>query len=450
MKKRLLTMLMLCCWLLPLGAQQMWVEDFTRLKRPLWNRSKVIVDKKLALLDLMTEQKGFVFAADGRQPAEAEEGDGAITVKLPHKTQYLTIKHPDYGLYTWRVPVKHLKRKNHYRAVLHTIDQTKEYKLPWQWVVFDISPANAILHIDSATYLLRQGSKVLRLPVGKHRYLVESPFYEAVADSVELTDTTKVRLDIRLQPIYSYLTVKTPWRKGSVYVDDQPIGGQECTSFRLNEGRHTLSVYVRDTCYYHAIFDIGRAEKKVIVLTEKDYHPQVGAKPKPVVVLPQQQDSTATAAKDTAKALEPAVVEAPVTLKAADDSTEILLNREKVGDGQWNGTLAEGFYMVTTRKGGVESEPTWLWVSDAFPQELNLAVPQTSQGMLNVYSNVLGAEIYVNEVLMGVTPCVIQGMLPTRNYDIRLHKTGYKDVERTVRPRGNDVLDVYVKMKIKK
>lgn len=442
MMKRLMTMLMLCCWLFPLGAQQMWVEDFTRLKRPVWNRSKVIVDKKLALMDFMTGQKGFAFTADGRQPAEAEEGDGVVTVKLPHKTQYVTIKHPDYGQSTWRVPVSHLKRKRHYRAILQTIDQSKEYKLPWQWVVFDISPDNAILHIDSATYLLRQGSKVLRLPVGTHRYLVESPFYEEVADSLELTDTTKARLEIRLQPIYSYLTVKTPWKKGRIYVNDQPIGIQECTSFRLNEGRHALSVYVRDTCCYHALFDIGRSEKKVIVLTEKDYQPQTGKKPKPMAVISQQQDTVAIP--------EQTLVQAPVTLTAADDSTEIWLNCEKVGKGQWKGMLSEGFYMVTTRKNQIESEPTWLWITDSFPQELNLAVPQTSQGMLNIYSNVEGAEIYVNEVLMGVTPCVVQGLLPTRNYDIRLQKTGYKEVRQTVRPRGNDIQDVFIKMKIRK
>ena len=435
-------MLMLCCWLLPLGAQQMWVEDFTRLRRPVWNRNKVLIDKHLALLDLKTEQKGFAFAADGRKPAEAEDGDGVITVKLPHKTRFLTIKHADYGQYTWRVPVNHLKRKRHYRATLQTLDQSKEYKLPWQWVVFDISPDNAILRIDSATYLLRQGSKVLRLPVGKHGYVVESPFYEAVTDSLVLTDTSKLRLDIRLQPIYSYLTVKTPWHKGRIYVDDQPIGMQECTSFRLNEGRHALSVYLHDTCCYHALFDIGRAEKKVVELTEKDYYPQAGQKPKPVAVISQQQDSVAVP--------EQTLVQAPVKLTAADDSTEIWLNCEKVGNGQWSGVLPEGFYMVTTRKNLIESEPTWLWITDEFPQELNLAVPQTSQGMLNIYSNVQGAEIYVNEVLMGVTPCVIQGLLPTRNYNVRVQKEGYKEVKQTVRPKGNDVMDVFIKMKKKK
>lgn len=418
----------------------MWVEDFTHQKRYIWNRDKIAVDKHLAILDLMTAQNGFAFLANGRQPVTAEEGDGMITLKLPHKTQFLTIKHADFGQYTWRVPVNHLKHRKHYRATLQTVDINKEYKLPWQWVVFDISPENAILHLDSATYLIRQGTKVLRMAVGKHSYSVESPFYEAVTDTFELTDTTKVRLDIKLQPIYSYLTVTTPWPKSKLYVDEQYVGLREGTSFRLAEGQHNLSVFLRDTCCYNAYFNIGRAEKKVIALTEKDYYPQPWRKPRPIT----------PAAEDTITVSEPQTIQALVTLTTADDSTEIWLNREKVGLGQWSGMLTEGFYLVTTRKDQMESEPTLFWVNDEFPQELNLSVPQTCQGMLNIYSNVVGASIYVNEVCMGVTPCVIQGLLSAHNYDICLQKEGYKEVRQTVRPRGNDIRDVFIKMKKKK
>ena len=62
----------------------------------------------------------------------------------------------------------------------------------------------------------------------------------------------------------------------------------------------------------------------------------------------------------------------------------------------------------------------------------------------------MGASIYVNEVCMGVTPCVVQGLLSGHNYDILLQKDGYKEVRQTVRPRGNDIRDVFIKMKKKK
>ncbi len=424
---------MLCCWLIPLEAQQMWVEGFSRQKRYIWNRSEIAVDKQMALLDFTTTQNGFAFLANGKQKVNAEEGDGIVTLKLPHKTKFVTIKHSDFGQYTWRVPVKYLKHKRHYTATLQTIDSNKEYKLPWQWVIFDISPENSILHIDSSTYLIRNGSYVLRMPVGKHSYQVESPFYETVSDTFELMDTTKLRLDIKLQPVYSYLTVRTPWANSIIYVDDQAVGVQEGTSFRLSEGNHFLSVFARDTCCYNAFFCIGRAEKKVIQLTESDYNPQPCKRPKFV------SDS---ASNDTTN-----FIQALITLVAADDSTEIWLNREKVGDGKWSGMLDEGFYLVNTRKNMVESEPTLFWVTDEFPQELNLAVPQNSQGLLNIYSNVVGADIYINDVYMGVTPCIVKGLLSVHHYDVCLRKTGYKEARKTIRPKGNDLLDVYIKMK---
>ena len=92
--------------MLAVDGQQMNIDGFARLKRPLWKRSKVTVDKKLAILDLYTSEKGFQFTADGKTAVEAEEGEGVITLKVPHKTRFVTVKHPDYGQLVWRVPKK--------------------------------------------------------------------------------------------------------------------------------------------------------------------------------------------------------------------------------------------------------------------------------------------------------------------------------------------------------
>ena len=440
--------MLLCCWLLPLGAQQMWVEDFVLLRRTLVNRSKIKVDKQGALLDLVTKEKGFTFVANGKQPAEAEEGDGVITVKLPRKTQYITIKHPDFGLMTWRVPVKHLKRKRHYRATLMTVNPDKPYKLQRQWVVFNISPENAILKIDSTVTLVRQRTTTCYLPLGNHNYQVESPFYESVKDSFLLTDTAKTVVDIRLQPVYSFLTVRTPWERGEIYIDGQAVAIKEGTSRRLAAGMHRLSVFMGESCYYDAFFNIGKAEKRVMTLTQKDFNPQPLKKTMATSVHGVQSDSAAVA--DTTVILPPEVaapVQATVTLKAADESTEIWVDRELKGMGQWSGQLAQGYHLATTRKNDIEGIPTGLWVVDNFPQTVNLAVPETSQAVLNIYSNVVGADIYINKVHVGVTPCIVKDLHSWHDYDIRLQKTGYKASHRTVHPRGNDLIDVYVKMK---
>ena len=72
--KRWLILLLLVCTVAYMEAQQMEVNDFTRLRRPLWNRSKVAINKQKAIIDLTTTEKGFTFMANGKEAAEATEG----------------------------------------------------------------------------------------------------------------------------------------------------------------------------------------------------------------------------------------------------------------------------------------------------------------------------------------------------------------------------------------
>ena len=124
--------LLMVCMATSLEAQQIEVDGFRKVRRTWLKRllgKASASDKQNALLDLYTTEKGFSFIANGKDSAAAEEGNGLVTVKLPHKTRYVTIKHQTYGQYTWRVPTKWLKRKKHYRANLLASDPTKEYKL---------------------------------------------------------------------------------------------------------------------------------------------------------------------------------------------------------------------------------------------------------------------------------------------------------------------------------
>ena len=456
--------MMLALWMVAtMQAQQMTVEDFTRLKRPFWKRSKVTVDKQKAIVDFKTEEKGFTFTANGKEAAEVEEGDGIITVKVPTKTRHITIKHATYGQYTWRVPVKYLKRKKHYQARLNAVDATKEYKLQKQWVVFKVSPENAIVHVDSTVTLVRGTAPSFYLPVGSHTYQVEAPFYESVADSFQLADSAKMTIDVKLQPQYSFLTVRTEWPTGNIRIDGQSIGMGEATSQRLMAGNHRLSVFLGTACCYDETISLLPAEKKVITLTRKDFHLHPLKPSAPVTVTPQPkpQPAAATASSPTAASAATAaplsasakamattpVIEAPVTLKASEADIEILVDREVKGHGQWSGKLEGGYHLVTTRKDSIESVATSLWISDSFPQEVNLAVPQTSIAMLNIHSNVEGASIYIDNIPMGVTPSIITGLPINRKYVVRLSSPGHKDKKVSVSPLGNQLTDVFIKMK---
>ncbi len=474
---------MLVCWLMALSvsAQQMNIQNFKRLKRPLWKRSQVVVDKQMALFDLYTTEKGFTFVADGKTPIEAAEGEGLVTLKVPHKTRFITVKHADYGQLTWRAPGKPLKRKKHYQAMLDAYDPSKEYKVKQQWVVFNLSPTNVVLTVDSTLTRLENTGVVQRyLPVGKHTYRVEAPFYEAVEDSFLLTDSARQVLDIRLQPFYSYLTVKTPWPGANVYIDGVLAYNLETTSLRTTAGTHHVALYWWGDCYYETTVELGRAEKRVLEVPLNELYKRK-RRVDDRVKLPSESAKEANAAKalvkDGAKQAFKAagkllglpeakpkakqqpsgavqadtIVTAPVTLTAADGETEIWVDRYQVGTGQWKGVLEQGFHLITTRKDGQESVPTYLWIDDDFPIEQKLSVPQTSYGLLNIHSNVTGAKVYVDSLLIGETPLISHRLPAGRQYTVWLMKDGYREaVKKHVQTKSNALVDVYMKMKRKK
>lgn len=428
MKRLSLTFLLLCACLLPLAAQQMSVQDFARLKG-----SKVEKDKNLAILDLMTQESGFTFTVSGHTAVEPEEQDGFIRLRLPHKTRYVIIQHKDFGPLTWIVPGrKKLLRHRHYTAVLLTLDPTKDYKSPKQWVVFHLDPEDVVFQLDSAVKPVRQGVLEYYLPVGEHSYRVEAPFYTPQEGKFTLTDSSRTDISVHLEPVYSYLTVKTEWQGGNLYIDGAHIRREDATSLRLAEGNHRVAYFWADKCFLDSLVYVGPSEKKVLELKTSDLYPREDVKlGGPSLMSPQEE------------ADEPG---ASVKLVAADSTADIWVDRERVAQGQWEGRLSTGFHLAQTVSGTLESEPVKIWVEDSIPQEITLPAVGSAYGLLNIHSNVDGAGIMINGKYYGQTPQLLR-VDASKTWQIVLVKDGYKPATHKVRPRANDQVEVHIKLK---
>ena len=140
-------------------------------------------------------------------------------------------------------------------------------------------------------------------------------------------------------------------------------------------------------------------------------------------------------------------LKAQVTITAPNEETQIWLNREPLAYGKWEGKLALGFYIVSTLKEGLESKPIFLYVDDTLPKVLDMSLPKASYGVLNIHSNVVGATIILNQVEVGITPCILENLPATVACRIVLKKEGYHDAKLTVMPVPNDMLDVELNMK---
>ena len=428
MQKRLLGILLIAILSLPCVAQKISIGQFKRVKFDFAKKKMYPVDKKMATLDLKTDEKGFTFKADGKTEIAAQEGDGQITLLAPHKTAFILVKHPEYGQLIWKVPGKGLRKKKHYQAIMQTDKPGKEYKLSKQWVVFQVIPENAILQVDSTVALVRDGTAQFELPLGKHGYHAEAPFYEELSDSVEVVDSAKL-----------------PIAEGLIFVDSEPIGKGEATSGHLQPGDHHLIVMQEETCLADTVINMGVGEKKVLALKTSDLRARPlmarAINPQPIEEV---KDSTVT---DSLAAVPQDSLKAPVTITAPDAETQIWLNREPLAYGKWEGQLGIGFYSVSTVKEGLESKPIFLWVDDTLPKVVDLSLPKASYGVLNIHSNVVGATILINRVEVGVTPCILENLPATVACKILLKKKGYRDAAITVMPVPNDMLNVEINMK---
>ncbi len=441
---------------LPLNAQRMRIEDFARYKKPFLRKATFTTDKQSALLDLYTNEKEFQFFV-GEVAVSVAEAEGFVTLTLPNHTAFLTIKHPTYGQIAWKVPDKELKKRKHYHAYLHTESLDKEFQLEKQWVLLHIQPEHAIVFIDSTFHSIQDGHLLLYLPIGRHSCRIESPFYTPLNDTIDVTDASRVQKRFILEPFYAYLTVETDRPDTQILLDGEPLGSGRIETGRLMPGCYRLTVKQNKQPIYDQSIEIANAERKVIDLRDSTHTPLLANTPQPSRnILPknntEQNRTLPTARSISSKSLTATDNTAStqtlsrVHITAFDANTEIWLNRERIGKGEWQGELIPGFYAVSSQKDSLDSRTHFFWVETGKTVELNLASPLADYGMLNISCNEINAEVFLNDVAVGFAPCVLRNLPIDRTYRIRLVKGG-KVAEKTIHLRGNDIVNVTLDFK---
>ncbi len=427
----------------PVMAQRMHVEDFGRYKKPFLHKASFTTDKRQALLDFFTNEKGFQFFVEDA-PVAATEGEGMVTLALPHRTGSLIIKHPVYGQLAWKVPNGVLKKKKHYHAYLHTESLEKEFRQQKQWALISTVPERAIVYVDTVIHPLLDGNLSLYLPLGRHVCRIESPFYQTLNDTIELTDIVRFEKRYVLQPFYAYLTVETDWPDARICLDGDSLGLQRVETSRLMPGRYRLTVNQGDSLYYEQWLELANAERKVVDLhgIELRPFPQLGQS----IEMSGFPDEVLADSMASDGLQEQSGQWADVHITAFDADTEIWLNRERVGQGEWRGNLAPGFYAVSSRKEGLDSRTYFFWVDAGKSVELNLISPLADYGLLNVSCDEVDATVFLNGLAIGSAPCVLRNLPVGRTYRVRLVK-GRKAAETLVRLRGNDIVNVKLKLK---
>lgn len=202
-----------------------------------------------------------------------------------------------------------------------------EKQAPGNWTVFELSPQNAILHIDSlSVYNVRKGVLQVMLPFGKHKYICESPYFETARGEFNVTDDSKTNLQIDLKPLFSFLVIYNPVKNSDILIDGEKAGKKCAVSGRLNEGSHRISVVKGNVCWYDRTIYLQRGKKSTYTIDADSLNPE------PIARLRMRLEGEQTPTQQAEKAMQEMKAECGgLNIHTPQPGAQILLNGKKKG-----------------------------------------------------------------------------------------------------------------------
>ena len=136
-----------------------------------------------------------------------------------------------------------------------------------------------------------------------------------------------------------------------------------------------------------------------------------------------------------------------------DNQAQIWIDGQKVADGRWSGKLEYGTHRIECKKDGHRFTQRILEVTPHTVGTITLEAPTPVYGAVYVTSSPLGSDIYVDDELVGKTPCTVNPLIGTRR--ITVSHEGYKSETRMIQVSETessqldveltDIIDVTIK-----
>lgn len=192
--KRLIAFILQTFCVIVMQAQNLAVQSFRMDETDLTANTAgtTVIDQngnKCALIKVETTLKGFTFDAGTLGVVKTENHVGEVWVYVPEGVKRLSIFHEDY------MPIRDydlgmmLRRARTYVLRLSASQQQVAEETPTsQFVIFQVSPANATIELNGETLPVHNGSATKMMPFGSYDYRVQAPDYMPQAGKVVVDD----------------------------------------------------------------------------------------------------------------------------------------------------------------------------------------------------------------------------------------------------------------------
>ena len=255
--KRILLALILSTLFMPLLAQDFEILSVESLPADMSAREEIKtdhIDRQCALLRVATQniapnqREGFSFVPDlGSEVVQRATRDGEIWLWVSPGLKYLRIKHRDWGQYELRLQDYVTKVE-----ALHTYKITIRGTLPLavqvpvataptqQYLVFQLSPANAVLEVDGQLWEVGpDGSAMRYVNFGTYSYRVQAPNYHSETGKVTVDNPNEAHtVSVKLKSDFVEVTFKVD-ADAEIWVNNEKKGVRTWTGV-LGKGTYKV------------------------------------------------------------------------------------------------------------------------------------------------------------------------------------------------------------------
>ena len=199
---------------------------------------------KCALIKIQTTQTGFTYDVGSLGIQKTVQKTGEIWVYVPRGARKITIQHQKFGtLRDYSFPIN-IEAARTYILELETklpeqsVDSQKK-NVTSQYVLFRLTPSNAIVELDGQTLETSDGTATKRMPFGTYKYKIQAPKYAYKEGSITIDNpNAKHIVDISLHPQFVNMTFRVE-NNAEIWIDEVKQGKGECT-VPLDFGTHEI------------------------------------------------------------------------------------------------------------------------------------------------------------------------------------------------------------------
>lgn len=369
-------------------------------------------DLPMALIKISTEnipeqeRMRLVFVGNRATQIIKKPKTGSMWIYISAESAtFIDIRHPDYGTYKYYLP-EELCDYCVYEMVLQYINPNA-YQGPEKpninYLIISSDQENAEIFIDDEYVGDGEVSKTLSIGT-THTWRIECKYYHTESGSVSITDGDAVVVEKTMRPAYGFLDIETRPENGAiVYVNNERVGKTPFKTDKLTSGEYAVKVVKEMYKQAEQKFTVvdGQTTKAVLNMTPNFVN---------------------------------------VTINT-DAESDIYLDNEYKGKGTWKGRLPEGTHYVEARKASHETSSKNVNIVLGEDVTITIDAPRAICGFLNVNSDPMRAEIYIDGKHHGQTPKIITDLL-VGNHELKLVKQGYAVLKKTITIAEGETLNL--------